>query len=78
MFELIYFNNTAEKDNPNNLSLTGDGFDNVIKAKAAIDVVPNCQKKKRKKNDEAIGLHNNTFAIGLHNKLFNMAFQHKL
>ncbi|XP_062212488.1 peroxidase 51-like [Phragmites australis] len=35
-------NNTAEKDHPTNLSLAGDGFDTVIKAKAAIDAVPQC------------------------------------
>jgi len=35
-------NNTAEKDHPNNLSLAGDGFDTVIKAKAAVDAVPAC------------------------------------
>jgi peroxidase len=35
-------NNTAEKDNPANLSLAGDGFDTVIKAKAAVDAVPQC------------------------------------
>lgn len=38
-------NNTAEKDNPDNLSLAGDGFDTVIKAKAAVDAVPNCTNK---------------------------------
>ncbi|XP_061344732.1 peroxidase 45-like [Gastrolobium bilobum] len=36
---------TAEKDNPINLSLAGDGFDTVIKAKAAVDNVPGCQNK---------------------------------
>lgn len=35
-------NNTAEKDNPDNLSLAGDGFDTVIKAKTALDAVPGC------------------------------------
>jgi len=35
-------NNTAEKDHPNNLSLAGDGFDTVVKAKAAVDAVPAC------------------------------------
>ncbi|KAL5209149.1 hypothetical protein ABZP36_004772 [Zizania latifolia] len=35
-------NNTAEKDHPSNLSLAGDGFDTVIKAKAAVDAVPQC------------------------------------
>lgn len=38
-------NNTSEKDNPINLSLAGDGFDTVIKAKAAVDSVPGCQNK---------------------------------
>nr|XP_023922585.1 peroxidase 51-like [Quercus suber]POE97796.1 peroxidase 73 [Quercus suber] len=37
--------NTAEKDNPDNLSLAGDGFDTVIKAKAAVDAVANCTNK---------------------------------
>lgn len=35
-------NNTAEKDHSANLSLAGDGFDTVIKAKAAVDAVPQC------------------------------------
>ncbi|GJN10509.1 hypothetical protein PR202_ga28608 [Eleusine coracana subsp. coracana] len=38
-------NNTAEKDHPNNLSLAGDGFDAVIRAKAAVDAVPQCRNK---------------------------------
>jgi peroxidase len=38
-------NNTAEKDHPNNLSLAGDGFDTVIKAKAAVDAVPGCRDR---------------------------------
>ncbi|CAJ1972195.1 unnamed protein product [Sphenostylis stenocarpa] len=38
-------NQTSEKDNPINLSLAGDGFDTVIKAKAAVDSVPGCQNK---------------------------------
>ncbi|GLU20111.1 hypothetical protein SLE2022_363250 [Rubroshorea leprosula] len=37
--------NTAEKDHSDNLSLAGDGFDTVIKAKAAVDAVPQCQNK---------------------------------
>ncbi|CAK9144027.1 unnamed protein product [Ilex paraguariensis] len=37
--------NTAEKDHPDNLSLAGDGFDTVIKAKAAVDANPNCKNK---------------------------------
>ncbi|KAL6647669.1 hypothetical protein ACP70R_015106 [Stipagrostis hirtigluma subsp. patula] len=36
-------NNTAEKDHPNNLSLAGDGFDTVARAKAAVDAVPRCR-----------------------------------
>ncbi|KAL0924819.1 hypothetical protein M5K25_005678 [Dendrobium thyrsiflorum] len=38
-------NNKAEKDNSDNLSLAGDGFDTVIKAKAAVDAVTQCQNK---------------------------------
>jgi peroxidase len=38
-------NSTSEKDNDINLSLAGDGFDTVIKAKAAVDSVPGCQNK---------------------------------
>ncbi|GKU94863.1 hypothetical protein SLEP1_g8295 [Rubroshorea leprosula] len=37
--------NKAEKDHPDNLSLAGDGFDTVIKAKAAVDAVPRCRNK---------------------------------
>ncbi|XP_050388108.1 peroxidase 73 [Argentina anserina] len=37
--------NTAEKDHPDNLSLAGDGFDTVIKAKAAVDAVAQCKNK---------------------------------
>ncbi|CAL5372786.1 unnamed protein product [Camellia sinensis] len=37
--------NTAEKDHPDNLSLAGDGFDTVIKAKAAVDAIPSCTNK---------------------------------
>lgn len=37
--------NTAEKDHPDNLPLAGDGFDTVIKAKAAVDEVPDCKNK---------------------------------
>uniref|UniRef100_A0A1D1XEH7 Peroxidase n=1 Tax=Anthurium amnicola TaxID=1678845 RepID=A0A1D1XEH7_9ARAE len=37
--------NTAEKDNSDNLSLAGDGFDTVIKAKAAVDAVAQCRNK---------------------------------
>lgn len=35
-------NNKAEKDHPDNISLAGDGFDTVIKAKAAVDAVAGC------------------------------------
>ncbi|XP_065850600.1 peroxidase 16 [Euphorbia lathyris] len=38
-------NSNAEKDHPDNLSLAGDGFDTVIKAKAAVDSVPQCRNK---------------------------------
>ncbi|KAI3441017.1 uncharacterized protein J3R85_002862 [Psidium guajava] len=37
--------NKAEKDHPDNLSLAGDGFDTVIKAKAAVDAVPSCRNR---------------------------------
>lgn len=37
--------NQAEKDHPDNLSLAGDGFDTVIKAKAAVDSDPQCRNK---------------------------------
>lgn len=37
--------NKAEKDHPDNLSLAGDGFDTVIRAKAAVDAVPSCRNK---------------------------------
>ncbi|KAK6151165.1 hypothetical protein DH2020_016097 [Rehmannia glutinosa] len=37
--------NKTEKDHPDNLSLAGDGFDAVIKAKAAVDAVPRCKNK---------------------------------
>ena len=42
---LASWNNTTEKDNPDNLSLAGDGFDTVIKAKAAVDSVSKCRNK---------------------------------
>nr|GMC91363.1 peroxidase 16-like [Ipomoea batatas] len=38
-------NGKAEKDHPDNLSLAGDGFDTVIKAKAAVDSNPQCRNK---------------------------------
>ncbi|KZV29889.1 peroxidase 51-like [Dorcoceras hygrometricum] len=37
--------NKAEKDHPDNLSLAGDGFDTVIKAKAAVDQIPSCRNR---------------------------------
>ncbi|KAK9678478.1 hypothetical protein RND81_11G214200 [Saponaria officinalis] len=37
--------NKAERDHPDNLSLSADGFDTVIKAKAAVDAVPACKNK---------------------------------
>nr|XP_010911693.3 peroxidase 50-like [Elaeis guineensis] len=37
--------NTAEKDHPDNLSLAGDGFDTVTKAKAAVDTVQRCRNR---------------------------------
>lgn len=37
--------NTAEKENSDNLSLAGDGFDTVIKAKEAVDSVSGCRNK---------------------------------
>ncbi|KAK4274356.1 hypothetical protein QN277_017586 [Acacia crassicarpa] len=42
---LVKKNGAAEKDNPINLSLAGDGFDTVIKAKEAVDSVPGCTNK---------------------------------
>lgn len=38
-------NNQAEKDHPDDISLAGDGFDTVIKAKAAVDSDPQCRNK---------------------------------
>ncbi|KFK30370.1 hypothetical protein AALP_AA7G252300 [Arabis alpina] len=37
--------NKAEKDHSDNLSLAGDGFDTVIKAKEALDAVATCRNK---------------------------------
>ncbi|CAK7337541.1 unnamed protein product [Dovyalis caffra] len=37
--------NNAEKDHPEDMSLAGDGFDTVIKAKAAVDSNPQCRNK---------------------------------
>lgn len=38
-------NGNAEKDHPDDISLAGDGFDTVIKAKAALDSNANCRNK---------------------------------
>ncbi|XP_028802366.1 peroxidase 16-like [Neltuma alba] len=38
-------NGAAEKVNPIDLSLAGDGFDTVLKAKAAVEEVPGCRNK---------------------------------
>ncbi|KAB1201368.1 Peroxidase 16 [Morella rubra] len=38
-------NHTSEKDSADDLSLAGDGFDTVIRAKAAVDGVPQCRNK---------------------------------
>lgn len=38
-------NNRAEKDHPDDISLAGDGFDTVVKAKAAVDSDPRCTNK---------------------------------
>ncbi|KAK4485575.1 hypothetical protein RD792_008218 [Penstemon davidsonii] len=37
--------NQAEKDSADNLSLAGDGFDTVVRAKAAVDSNPQCRNK---------------------------------
>ncbi|KAJ4830500.1 Peroxidase 45 [Turnera subulata] len=37
--------NNAEKDHPDDISLAGDGFDTVIKAKAAVDSDPRCKNR---------------------------------
>ncbi|KAE9594313.1 putative peroxidase [Lupinus albus] len=38
-------NSQAEKDHPDDISLAGDGFDTVVKAKAAVDSNPQCKNK---------------------------------
>lgn len=38
-------NSSPEKDHPDDISLAGDGFDTVIKAKAAVDSVPQCKNQ---------------------------------
>ncbi|VVB11020.1 unnamed protein product [Arabis nemorensis] len=35
----------SEKDHPDDVSLAGDGFDTVVKAKQAVDSNPNCRNK---------------------------------
>ncbi|XP_059636990.1 peroxidase 16-like [Cornus florida] len=42
---LLSNNGKAEKDHPDDISLAGDGFDTVIKAKAAVDSDPKCRNK---------------------------------
>lgn len=42
---LLAGNGNAEKDHPDDTSLAGDGFDTVIKAKAAVDSNPQCRNK---------------------------------
>lgn len=42
---LLSANGKAEKDHPDNLSLAGDGFDTVVKAKEALDGNPNCRNQ---------------------------------
>ncbi|KAK8961271.1 Peroxidase 50 [Platanthera guangdongensis] len=37
--------NKAERDHPDNLSIAGDGFDTVVRAKAAVDAVARCNNK---------------------------------
>uniref|UniRef100_A0A7N0RC24 Peroxidase n=1 Tax=Kalanchoe fedtschenkoi TaxID=63787 RepID=A0A7N0RC24_KALFE len=37
--------NKAEKEHPDDISLAGDGFDTVIKARAAVDSNPTCKNK---------------------------------
>ncbi|KAK9078891.1 hypothetical protein SSX86_002949 [Deinandra increscens subsp. villosa] len=42
---VILANANAEKDHPDDISLAGDGFDTVIKAKAALDSNPSCKNQ---------------------------------
>ncbi|KAL6212647.1 hypothetical protein ACLB2K_017865 [Fragaria x ananassa] len=42
---LAFRNKSAEKNNPDDMSLAGDGFDTVIRAKAAVDRVAGCRNK---------------------------------
>lgn len=42
---IMLANSNSEKDHPDDISLAGDGFDTVIKAKAAVDNDPKCRNK---------------------------------
>ncbi|XWS73274.1 hypothetical protein CRYUN_Cryun02cG0113900 [Craigia yunnanensis] len=42
---LVSANGNAENDHPDDVSLAGDGFDTVIKAKAVVDSIPQCRNK---------------------------------
>ncbi|XP_020228727.1 peroxidase 16 [Cajanus cajan] len=42
---IMLANSQSEKDHPDDISLAGDGFDTVIKAKAAVDRDPKCRNK---------------------------------
>lgn len=42
---ILLANGRPEKDHPDQISLAGDGFDTVIKAKAAVDRDPKCRNK---------------------------------
>ena len=42
---IMLANSNSEKDHPDDISLAGDGFDTVIKAKAAVDKDPKCRNK---------------------------------
>ncbi|KOM28977.1 hypothetical protein LR48_Vigan627s002600 [Vigna angularis] len=42
---ILLANSNSEKDHPDDISLAGDGFDTVIKAKEAVDSDPKCRNK---------------------------------
>ncbi|XLR19138.1 hypothetical protein S83_047050 [Arachis hypogaea] len=42
---LVSPTNQAEKNHPDDVSLAGDGFDTVVKAKVAVDSDPQCRNK---------------------------------
>lgn len=42
---ILLANGKPEKDHPDQISLAGDGFDTVIKAKEAVDRDPKCRNK---------------------------------